>query len=275
MDSSNHWYGHAHILARYCGLDDADPPPIKGVLQHGWTFVHGFGYGHRPPLGYARFAWSDVCRRRGQAIGWREYYIIGAPFGYLMAMEPPDPNAPEPEGTIWYPFHGTVDFEGVSGDHSDLIAEIKDTEPGPVTMCLYYVEYEQPAIRQEYEDAGFRVICHGRRGTKWAGTTSNFLHNQLRELRRHKRVCSNRLSTATFYGMAAGLEAGIYGDPMELVDVKDGFNGQRLLEHTFPELHTAHVDIERGRELARQELGLDQLLDPTELKLILGWQDNG
>ena len=49
MDSSNHWYGHAHILAEYCGLDPDAPPRIDGVLQHGWTFVHGFGYGHRPP----------------------------------------------------------------------------------------------------------------------------------------------------------------------------------------------------------------------------------
>lgn len=275
MDSSNHWYGHAHILARYCGLDDVEPPPIKGVLQHGWTFVHGFGYGHRPPVGYARYIWTDVNRRRGQAIGWREYYVIGSPFGYLMQLEPPDPDAPEPEGTIWYPFHGTADYEAVTGDHQRLIEQIKDTESGPVTMCLYYVEYEDPVIRRTYEDAGFRVICHGNRGTKWEGTTSNFLYKQLTELRRHKRVASNRLSTATFYGLAVGLEAGIYGDPMQFMDVKDGFDGKNLLEHTFPELHTPHVDPEPGRELARRELGLDQLLDPTELKLILGWQSHG
>ncbi len=275
MDSSNHWYGHAHILARYCGLGDVDPPPIRGVLQHGWTFVHGFGYGHQPPLGYTRFIWSDVCRRRGQAIGWREYYVIGAPFGYLLALEPPAPAAAEPEGTIWYPFHGTADYEGLSGDHARLIEEIKDTEPGPVTMCLYYVEYEDPAIRDVYEQAGFRVICHGNRGTKWEGTTSNFLYKQLTELRRHRRVASNRLSTATFYGLALGLEAGVYGDPMELVDVKDGFNGQGLLERTFPELHATQIDPDLGRALARRELGLDHLLDPTELKLVLGWQNNG
>lgn len=275
MDSSNHWYGHAHVLAGYCGLDESAPPPIAGVLQHGWTFVHGFGYGHRPPLGYTRFAWSDVCRRRGQAIGWREYYVIGAPFAYLLQTEQPDPSAPEPEGTIWYPFHGTADYETVSGDHQRLVDEIRGTETGPVTMCLYYVEYEQPEIRRFYEDAGFRVICHGQRGTKWQGQTDNFLHTQLRELRRHKRVASNRLSTAIFYGLACGLEGGVYGDPMDYVGVKDGFNGQTLIEHTFPELHRVSIDSATGAESARRELGLDHLLDPAELALILGWKRNG
>lgn len=274
MDSSNHWYGHAHILADYCGVDSSPLPPVKGVLQHGWTFVHGFGYGHQPPLGFTRFVWSDVCRRRGQAIGWREFYTIGAPFGYLLESTPEDKDI-EPEGTIWYPFHGTVDYESVSGDHEALVNEILATEDGPVTMCLYYVEYEQPDIRRYYEDAGFRVICHGHRGAKWQGATDNFLHNQLHELRRHKRVASNRLSTAIFYGLAAGLEAGVYGDPMDYEGVKDGFNGQSLIESTFPDLHHVSIDRTVGAEIARSELGLDQLLDPTELALILGWKSNG
>jgi len=273
MDSSNHWYGHSHILAAYCGLPDGPPPPIQGILQHGWTFVHGFGYGHQPPIGYTRFVWADVNRRRGQLIGWRQYLTIGAPFAYLMATEPEPPNAPEREGTIWYPFHGTADFETVEGNHQRLIDQIKDTETGPVTMCLYYVEYEQPHVRKIYEDAGFRVICHGNRGTKWAGATTNFLHKQLAELRRHKRVASNRLSTAIFYGIGAGCEGAVYGDPMDFVGVKDGFDGQRLLEATFPELHGAELDPIASRATVAAELGMNLLLSPEELSLVLGWKN--
>lgn len=271
MDSSNHWYGHAHILARYCGLDDANPPRIAGVLQHGWTFVHGYGYGHRPPWGFAKYVWSDVCRRRGQAIGWRDYYVTGAPFLYLMELQPQAPDAPAREGTIWYPFHGTADFESVMGDHQALIDQILATEDGPITMCLYYVEYEQPEIRKIYTDAGFRVICHGNRGTKWQGTTGNFLSAQLSELRKHKRVASNRLSTAIFYGIAAGCEPAVYGDPMEFVGVKAGFNGSALLEATFPELHGAHLDLDVARAIARRELGADSICSPAELRTVLEW----
>ncbi|MCA1782633.1 MAG: hypothetical protein ABR500_10870 [Dermatophilaceae bacterium] len=273
MDSSNHWYGHAHVLAEYCGLPAASPPPIQGILQHGWTFVHGFGYGHRPPVGFTRFVWSDVNRRRGQIVGWRDYYVIGAPFAYLMAMTP-EPDVMR-EGTIWYPFHGTADYEAVEGNHTALIEEILDTEDDPVTVCLYYVEFEQPEIRRMYEDAGFRVISHGRRGAKWTGTTANFLHQQLFELRRHRRVASNRLSTAILYGLATGCEAGVYGDPMQFMDGQPGFVGDDLLTAWFPEFHIPFIDTGHGRDVAMRELGCDSLLSPEELRLVVGWSGRG
>lgn len=273
MDSSNHWYGHAHAFAAYCGLDGENPPRINGILQHGWTFVHGFGHGHNPPRGFSRFVWSDVCRRRGQAIGWRDYLVTGAPFLYLDQLIAPDPDAPAPEGTIWYPFHGTMDYETVSGSHDRLIAQIKETEPGPVTVCLYYVEYEQPETRALYEAAGFRVICHGKRGVLWSGGNHDFLQRQLTELRRHTRVASNRLSTAIFYGAALGLQAAVYGDPMEFVGVRDGFNGEQLLEWTFADMHGAHIDPVLSQQIADSELGRDAMMSAHELREVFGWQD--
>ncbi|AKU16202.1 hypothetical protein [Luteipulveratus mongoliensis] len=273
MDSSNHWYRHAHIWSQYCGLGFEHPPRLNGVIQHGWTFVHGFGAGHAPPHGFAKYIWADVNRRRGQAIGWRDYYVTGAPFLYLDEMTPYAEDDPEPEGTIWYPFHGTVDYEAVSGDHDRLIDEINATETGPVTMCLYYVEYKIPAIRAKYEDAGFRVISHGDRGIKWTGGDADFLPSQLRELRRHRRVASNRLSTAIMYGASLGLQPAVYGDPMDLVGVKAGFNGTDLLEHTFPELHGTDIDAAVAHEIANRELGRDAMLSPTELALVLGWEE--
>ena len=271
MDHTNHWYGHAHTLAEYCGLSPESPPPVRGVIQHGWTFVHGFGYGHVTDQSLAKYVWSDVCRRRGEAIGWRNYFVIGAPFLYLMQLVA-DPGE-EREGTIWYPFHGTKDYESVRGSHHELIEEIRDTEDGPVTMCLYYVEYEDPQTRRLYEDAGFRVITHGHRGSKWQGTDRFFLHRQLAEQRRHRRVASNRLTTAVLYGIAAGCEPAVYGDPMDFVGVKAGFNGAGLLEAQFPELFGKDIDVQRAREVAHRELGADFIASPEELRYVLGWQE--
>ncbi len=272
MDHTNHWYGHAHILARWCGLDATNPPPIRGVVQHGWTFVHGYGYKHDADPSLTRLVWSDVCRRRGQAIGWRDFYAMGSPFAYLLEMEP-EP-APAREGTIWYPFHGTREYEGVHGSHDALIDEIKATEDGPVTVCLYYVEYEDSSVRRHYEDAGFRVICHGSRGIWWKGTDTQFLYRQLAELKRHKRVASNRLSTAIFYGIAAGCDAGVYGDPMEFAGGAAGFNGEQLLEAWFPGLHGKHLDMDAARAIARRELGQDLVAPPDELIRVLGWKES-
>jgi RimJ/RimL family protein N-acetyltransferase len=71
------------------------------------------------------------------------------------------------------------------------------------------------------------VICHGYRGFKWQDTDTRFLHNQLAELRAHRRVASNRLSSAVFYGAAAGCEPAVYGDPMQL-DQEDRPTAERI-----------------------------------------------
>lgn len=275
MDTSNHWYGHAHILARYCGLDDQNPPIIWGVLQHGWNYLHGFGPGHEPPYGFPKFVWSDVNRRRGQAIGWRDYSVIGAPWNYLLTEFPEPPPAPERAGTIYYPFH-TWDNAAVEGDHSRLIREIKSTETGAVTVCLYWIEYDMPEVRGAYEDAGFRVICHGKRGTLKRGTDPQFLYRQHAELVRHRRVASNRLTTAIFYGASVGCEVAVYGDPMEYVDVRKGFehvrDGNDLVHRLFPEMHGVETDPETVRGITVRELGLDQMASPEELCALFGWE---
>ena len=50
----------------------------------------------------------------------------------------------------------------------------------------------------------------------WKDTDAAFLYKQLHEMRQHKRVVSNRLGSALFYGASVGFEIGVYGDPMIL-----------------------------------------------------------
>lgn len=272
MDHTNHWYGHAHALAEYCGFDPASPPPIRGTIQHGWMFVHGYGTPHRIDRSFVKLVWSDLARRRGQLIGWRDYAVIGSPFSYLATLRPE--SGVEPEGTIWYPFHGTKEYEGVHGSHQELVDTIRAVEDGPVTICLYYVEYDDKSVRQFYEDAGFRVICHGRRGLLYQGTDRFFLERQLTELRRHRRVASNRLTTAVMYGASLGLEPAVYGDPMVISGVKAGYDGTKLLDSLYPQFTGEHVpDVSRAQAIARAEVGTDVLLGPDELRYFLGWDD--
>jgi hypothetical protein len=268
MDSSNHWYGHAHILAEYCGLDPAKPPRIAGVVQHGWNVLHGFGPGHQPPPGFVKYVWSDVARRRGQAVGWRDYAVIGSPWAYLLELQPERPA--ERSGTIFYPFH-TWEQGSVEGDHGELIDVIKATETPPVTVCLYWIEYQMPEVRAAYEDAGFRVICHGQRGTLWQGTNRRFLHGQLAELRKHERVASNRLTTAVFYGASVGCETGVYGPAMDFLEDRGGFDSKNLIQRLYPDLHRVSIDPGLMTEITRTELGLDAVLSPAELAYELGW----
>ncbi|GAA1792130.1 hypothetical protein GCM10009682_12630 [Luedemannella flava] len=268
MHHANHFYGHAHVLARYCGLDEQTPPRIFGYLQHGWNIGDGLAPGTPFVDGSPLFLWSERTRQRSWSLGRRDTVVVGAPFAYLLSMEPV--AGERREGTIYYPFHG---WEGqkVSGDHRALIDLIRSTEDGPVTICLYWQEYGMRRVRAVYERAGFRVICHGGRGHWWRGTDPRFLYKQLAELRKHQRVASNRLSSAVLYGALAGCEPAVYGDPMTLRGEDPMFGGVARMRRTWPQLHGPHLDLDAARAAARDELGADRLLTPVELRELLGW----
>ncbi len=272
MHHANHFYGHAHVLARYCGLDADDPPRIRGYLQHGWNIGDGIAPG-TPYVGHSPvFVWSDQTRRRAQILGRPNAIAIGAPWVYLLEMERDHDrvSAPRGEGTLWYPFHG---WEGqdLVGDHRRLIETIRAVEPGPVTVCLYWNEFHKRHTRRRYERAGFRVICHGYRGRWWDRTDPQFLLNQLAELRAHRRVASNRLSTAVFYGASVGCDIAVYGDPMVLRDEDTEHGGYARIRRQWRAIHGEQVDATTAREVAASELGIELRASPVELRAVLGW----
>ncbi|WP_250029037.1 hypothetical protein [Paractinoplanes maris] len=267
MHHANHFYGHAHILAEYCGLDPEHPPRIDGYVQHGWNVVDGLGLGTPYVPGRPIFVYSERTRRRAWSMGRRQATVVGAPFLYLIALRPEAPDAPPREGTIFYPFHGW-EKQQVLGDHQRQVDEILETETGPVTFCLYWNEYRNDEVRAAYEKYG-RVICHGYRGQQWRDTDRHFLDKQLAEMRRHRRVASNRLSSAIFHGVAAGCEPAVYGDPMHL-DHEDRPTADRI-RREWPELHGKHLDGQAARASALSELGDGFLASPAELRAMLGW----
>ncbi|HET6988369.1 MAG TPA: hypothetical protein VFI00_17220 [Kribbella sp.] len=271
MHHANHFYGHANVMARYAGVDHREPPRIWGYLQHGWNILDGFAYNTAFVDGLPKFVWSDAVRRRGWSMGLRNYSVIGATWLYLLEVYPELARpAKDAAGTIFYPFHG---WEGqhVLGDHGRIVASINEHETGPVTVCLYWAEYENEAIRRVYSDAGFRVITHGYRGLHWRKTDRRFLVKQLRELRRHTRVASNRLSSAVLYGASLGLQPGVYGDPMLLENEHPSFGGQARIRRLWPELNQPYVSLDQAREFTDAELGVEHLAHPAEIREMFRW----
>jgi hypothetical protein len=126
-------------------------------------------------------------------------------------------------------------------------------------------------IRQIYERAGFRVISHGYRGYWWRDHDREFLIRQLAELRRHKRVGSNRVCSAVWYGLLAGCDAAVYGDPMLLENDYPLFGGEPRIRRQWSDLYGYQTDTAHCRSLARAELGADELALPEELSIYLGW----
>lgn len=270
MHHANHFYGHAHIMARYAGL--AEVPRIWGYLQHGWNLHDGFAVGTHFAPGYPKFVWTDVVARRAWAAGLRNLEVVSSPWSYLLHLEPADEAAvPLREGTIVYPFHGW-EGQNIVGSHTAYAREIRATEGDvPITICLYWNEYGNPVVRKAYEDAGFRVITHGQRGHMWVGTDPQFLYRQLAELRAHRRAVSNRLGSALLYAASVGAEVGVYGDPMVIENDHAVLGGMEKQLRLFPELHQPRVPADCALEVARDELGLGPLLSPGEVRRAFGW----
>lgn len=272
MHHHNHYYGHAHIMARYAGLDDTAPPRIRGYLQHGWNVADGYHPTHEFFDGATRFVWSPRVAQRGYALGRRNHQVVGAPWLYLRELEPtlglvdePTGRPIEREGTLWFLFHG---WEGgqIVGDHQRLIDEIRETEDGPVTFSLYYTEYDRPDVRARYLDAGFDVISFGRRGFSYVGTDERFLYKQLEAMRRHRRVAANRLSSAIFYGGSVGCEVAVYGDPMLMEGEDRRFGGNARVERQWPELIGKSVDQHAAAQVVQHEVGESYRLTPHEIR---------
>jgi hypothetical protein len=243
---------------------------MPGYLQHGWNIGDGLAPGTSFVRDSTIFVWSEQTRRRAEAVGRRNVVVVGSPFLYLRLIEPTLGEVETREGTIWYPFHGW-EQQHVQGDHGRQIQRIREVEDGPVTICLYWQEYKDPAVRDLYTDAGFRVICHGYRGHMYRDTDADFLVNQLVELRRHRRVASNRVSSALMYGIAAGCEAAVYGDPMVLQAEDPTFGGVARIRRQWPQLHGETTDTAEARAIAEQELGADSMMSPHELRAVFGW----
>ncbi len=272
MHHANHFYGHANIMSRYAGL--ASIPRIWGYLQHGWNTHDGFAVGTYFAPGFTKFVWSESVARRAWASGLRNITVVGSPWAYLLHLTQQDAwsaKNPKREGTIVYPFHGW-EQQSVIGSHSRYVAEIKAMEgSAPVTVCLYWNEYRDVTIRRAYEDAGFRVITHGYRGYLWRGTDQLFLDKQLAEIRAHRRVVSNRLGSALFYGASTGAEVGVYGDPMILEAERAVLGGMARQKRLWPDLHSPAVPHDIAYRCAREELGMDEMLTPAEIRIVFGW----
>ena len=198
--------------------------------------------------------------------------MIGAPWAYLLRSSSPA-RAAAREGTIFYPFHG-FEKQLVTGDHRTLADAIRATETGPVTVCLYWLDTADATIRRSYEEPGSGSSATGTGATVRKPGDGEFLDRQLAELRRHRRVASNRLSTALLYGASAGCEHRRVRRPeMTIEDEPAIYGGNARIRRLWPEMHQEFVPADEARAFAAGELGLGHVVSPAELAEICGWTE--
>lgn len=259
----NSYYGHAAVLADSCGLSSS--PPIWGYLQHGVTLgapFNGYSMLERLP----KLVWGEpaaqLCRQQGR----RRVAPIGAPALYLLDALQRNGVARRAAatGTIVYPFHGWERGAAI-GSHPDFATEIAQREVGPVTVCLHWNEAQDESVVEAYASQGFRVVCNGSRN--FVG----FLRAQVDELTRHRRFVTNRVGTGLFYASILRLEVDLYGEAFSIGAASESTTSLPAILKRWPELESLAEHQAEFRLRARTELGADLLLEPSELRALLGW----
>lgn len=270
MFAENRHYGHAEILLSYCALPSSTQIPVR--LQHGWQP----GIGMRPrdmAQPGPKIVWSSRNLERAREAGYRGAVPIGAPWLYMPAT--PDAGPEHPRSVLVVPFHGweKQSLHGSMNAYADALARLEREGFGPITVCLYWHEYEQAELRELFERRGCATTTMGHRNDN-----PEFLDRQRELIRKHAFVSSNRVSTATFYALAAGRPFFLHGPPVGLSESDDptGEQFDRWQREEFPEL-CGEPSIERQRSLGEHELGAEHVRAPEQLRdlLLLGHEHRG
>jgi hypothetical protein len=267
MDIQNHFYGHTAALAGYAGLPR--PRHVAGLIQHGWAPSSPIpvNFGDFPDVEKSGrrklFVWSHGSRGWDPALSPRASFPLGAPWAYLVSTEPVRRQlaANRGSGVLIMPLHSTRIIE-VKGDQGSLARAYQRTE-GPCTVCLHAEDIQKPEIVDSWLDAGHRVVTAGPRHDP------DFLSRILALVLASERVVANRLMTPLLYAASLGRDVGVYGDPLSISGAE--IHGHDAIRSLWPELHGESLDRELTTDLARNELGFQHLLEPAELRSVLGW----
>lgn len=270
MDIQNHYYGHSAILARAAGQSRVRH--IPGLVQHGWctwspvsSHFHDFpqvgaGKNKQTPL-----VWSHNSRAWDPEAETHRTAAIGAPFLYLLKMQGGE-AAPLPDSRpLIVPFHTTLLWGAVAGT-KDLALHYRD-KYGPSTVCLHADDLADWSTVDAWREAGHDVVSAGNRFDPL------FLVRQLTGLRQASKLVTNRLATAVYYSLAAGIPVELEG-PALLLSGETERSVDSLVER-WPEMYDPSTSFAEMQEIARAELGADWMRGPEELAEIVGWSRTG
>ena len=259
--AENRFYGHVHLLAKYCGLESY--PWINGYLQHGWNATDGFGNYLGSKRSANKYVWSTRCENLIKQNGKKNVFATGAPWLYLSDVYPQATNQNR-SGVVAYPAHSSSWSK--LGDTSLEYANFLKDKYGSVVVVLHRYDYANAQVKQTYESLGHQVKTHGN-GTPWEKEFDPmFLKNQRDLLSGFSVVVSNIMSTPVLYATSLGLKTEI-GGPVDYSIT----NADDKASQTGDGLTDWNSMINQDQDLWKVELGLDCKKSPQDLKEILGW----
>jgi hypothetical protein len=292
-------YGHREILINFANLNAKSM--IKGSVEHGWALDSGRGIRKITGGRHLYLAWSHARISRSEIFD-KTTVAIGAPFIYAhkevesSLQKFLDKYGSQESRILFFPVHGN---EFSQQNPESQISLFRDKyDPREASVCLYWVEFINPAIYNLYKEAGFKILCAGFSGQmehtglgysarRLAGSPiggrPKFILNIIAIMAAHSKIVFGGLGSATFYAGFMRKNIELFPDYLTTtyldMDSELGSSfGENLLEMRYVKyvadfmgcpFNQIDYNSSKFHSLADLELGVNDLLTQEQLKVIL------
>lgn len=285
MYLDNNWYGHRHIISKYCRTKNI---PTFATIQHGWIShqeAKKFPIGNRKIKSAPYLSWNNNVKKYAEQHGVQNVIPIGSPFLYLhFYFKRKKIKKKRSKGTILFPSHSIKKMSNHGAfiqkiDKENLTKFINKKFPGPYTVCLFYTDYTSQNIKF-YKNKGWRVVCCGERSNNY------FLYNLYEYLISHKNIVCTDFTSALLYGMFLKKNCTLIKELIinkKIIKVQKRDYKKRIgkdveegiiqeLKSRFPKLFNSSINNRSSYNFAKKELGFKFLKKEKKLKEIMGWE---
>jgi len=206
-------YGHREAIL---ASNKLDPSSIfLASIPHGWgpdspgipypkTFSRRFQE-------YPVLTWSERSTIDLKSRGYRMPLTAGSPWAHLLtSIYGSDQNAlidqsrTQVDSLLYFPSHS---IPGANHLHdSDVSLLLKSLRPKKITVCLFWLDFINPKVRELYERYNFELVCVGFKGSTgfdvpWApiGGREIFLATLFKLISTHDIIACETISTPFWY----------------------------------------------------------------------------
>jgi len=282
-------YGHREVLLNYSELTMNDRKfssfMLEAGLQHGWVPDAGIWRVRGKDLRIKpRYVWNKRWEVKQNLM--ENNYAIGAPWLYLIkdSITYLQKSVINSNDTVLvFPSHSVLseskNIKNQVKHFNDLTLNFKRK-----FVCLFWVDFVNPAIQLEFRKYGFETFCAGfgnPRGeipfTNDAGRSS-YLLNLVRIFEKCGTIITDEIQSGVFYALTLGMKLIYSPDSIannhtvsvmsRASNFRKGFHAssQDWVNMIEPQIKETINSPKEFQDLALEELGLDSMLTKTEVK---------
>lgn len=264
------YYGIGKSIKKYANFPSFIPLPVE--IQHGWVNV---AYKHDARFDVAEnWYWSKRIEQKYlEKFEGLNTRAVGAPFLYLLKIiNYSQLPLSKRKGSIVFPSHSSalIGMECDFDEYAGMLEHLPDMYK-PITVCMYHLDRDKE-LDKPFLKRGFEVVNNGTNLYE-----TKFLENYIQNAKDKKYAFSNQMTSALLFASAMGLTSFFYG-PSFFTKSTDSTNHEgidytkhhRQWESEYSKYFGfPNCNLEAQKKIAATELGKEQMLSPSQMRLLL------